>query len=265
MSSRRIDRETLDRLVGDPPAEATHSFARVFGSDLDFVVPYLDRAKDRIQLAVQHSGDQQIAWLHAAGLLLCSGTTNILAGYHLVRSGFTLQGSMLLRNVVEYLAVAAAAKKDGEVREELVAGELHYSSALKLAKESMPEVGRLWGDLSDSLHVNLVHAALSTEEVSDTKSRAGFGPAWNERSWTQADRTIRALTGLSVLIDVVAELLTNDLVDDPVYWRREQRENETVANVFLDSDSRPWRAWESYREERHDTYKAFGGQRADEG
>jgi SEC-C motif len=130
------------------------------------------------------------------------------AAVQAVRSGYVLVPGIVMRNVVETLAVVAHLMTEPEDLAKLQAGKFSSTSALAAAKKMIPVFGHWYGFLTEQFsHIGKLHHSLQPVRPYDKMNEP-------------LQLNLSMLRVSLWLTYVIAELLFIDCTASPRYWRR---------------------------------------------
>ena len=126
--------ESFDKITESIMQEVSCLFSDAFGIFVPQLIKYLD------------TGDRRHA---TCAKLLFTAAETIIASAHLARGGFRLQYGIVARSAVETLATVLHLCSDPKAIEIFEGGRLNSSKSIKFAKQLIPQIGLLYGQLSD--------------------------------------------------------------------------------------------------------------------
>lgn len=139
--------------------------------------------------------------------LLTNATNSFTAAALLLRSGFVLQPGILLRTLIESVAIAINLCTDEQALEKYEAGRLDSGYAVKCARAVFPQIAKLYGYYSNQFsHVGEMHKAFTS--VTDYAKED-----------IRVDANISMLKCCALTLYMTAELLYPDFVTAPRYWK----------------------------------------------
>lgn len=186
--------ESFDQLFDAILQDLSAEFSRVAGN----VVPAL--------VAAVRSGD---ALRKTCGELVGNANQTIMAALELTRLGYRLQPCILLRNAVETISVALYLFQNPGERGRYLAGKVKSQSTIGEASKVVPNLGQLWGMLSEQFaHVGPlyrnIHLPVRYESSDDDAAKSNL---------------MSIYTAFSVL-EMAAELIFYDNFREHHYWKR---------------------------------------------
>lgn len=141
------------------------------------------------------------------GQLLMNATNSFTAAVHVLRSGYLLQPPVLIRNILENLAVVIHLIINPNDLKKIKGGKFPSSKTISSAKKAIPPFGQFYGQLSNHFtHISslyyLIHPPLEYKEFNDPlKLNLSF------------------LRAILWLLYVSTELTFYNLVSKPRYWK----------------------------------------------
>lgn len=186
--------ESFDQLFDATLQDLSAEFSRVAGS----VVPAL--------VAAVRSGD---ALRKTCGELVGNANQTVMAAIELTRLGYRLQPCILLRNAVETISMAVYLFKNPGEHGRYLAGKVKSQSTIGEASKVVPNLGQLWGMLSEQFaHVGPlyrnIHLPVRYESSDDEAAK---------------NNLMSIYTSFSVL-EMAAELIFYDNIREHHYWKR---------------------------------------------
>lgn len=186
--------ESFDQLFDGTSQDLSAEFSRVAGN----VVPAL--------VAAVRSGD---ALRKTCGELVGNANQTIMAALELTRLGYRLQPCILLRNAVETISMALYLFQNPGEHGKYLAGKVKSQSTIGEASKVVPNLGQLWGMLSEQFaHVSPlyrnIHLPVKYESSDDQAAKSNL---------------MSIYTAFSVL-EMAAELIFYDNIREHHYWKR---------------------------------------------
>jgi len=187
--------------------EIASSFDRLHGKDLDSLSEFMARPMALLSLGYKHAlrTDDELRVILVN--LVFNALHSFIAAASLLRQGFYLQCSMLIRFVIEQTATVLYLATTPNDLDKLKRGDLKLPAILRGAKKVLPVFAGLYGFFSEHfVHMSQMHAMahplVPYKEYSD-----------------ELDVNIGFLRTAAWLILVTTELLFIDLHDDRLYWK----------------------------------------------
>lgn len=197
----------LNQLRRDSPKIAA-SFDALCEADLAEMSAELARVSGLCLMGMRRAASTEDELRMTCAFLLLNSLNSIAAAVDVLRSGYRLQPSMILRNAVESVAVVLHLGQRPTDLSRLKAGKLSAPATVASAKKSLPFIGQLYGLLTNHFsHVGGLHQSLTPVSL-----------------FTERDEPlIYNLTSIRAAlwcISIGAELLFFDLVHNPRFWRQ---------------------------------------------
>jgi hypothetical protein len=201
---------TKDILINQLKREAPRigkSFDRLHGSDLNELSEILARALSLLFTGYQYSIRDDDELRIAAGSLMFNAVHSFMGAVALLRQGFYLQCSILVRSIIEQNSTVLHLTTSPKDLQSFQNGDLKLTAIMRGAKQVLPPLGRLYGFFSEHfIHMNRLHG--SPQPLTPYKEHSD-----------ELDVNLSFLrTGLWLIL-VTSELLFIDISDDRWYWK----------------------------------------------
>ena len=186
--------ESFDQLFDATLQDLSAEFSRVAGN----VVPAL--------VAAVRSGD---TIRKTCGELVGNANQTIMAAIELTRLGYRLQPCILLRNAVETVSMALYLFQNPEEHGKYSAGKVKSQSTIGEASKVVPNLGQLWGTLSEQFaHVGPLYRDIHL-------------PVRYESSDDEAAKfNLMSIYAAFSVLEMAAELIFYDNIRQHHYWKR---------------------------------------------
>lgn len=139
--------------------EIALSFDRLHGKDLDSLSEFMARPMALLSLGYKHALRTDDELRVILGNLVFNALHSFIAAASLLRQGFYLQCSMLIRFVIEQTATVLYLATTPNDLDKLKRGDLKLPAILRGAKKVLPVFARLYGFFSEHfVHMSQMHA-----------------------------------------------------------------------------------------------------------
>jgi len=192
-----------NQLKRDAPGIA-ESFDNLFTDDMNALGGIYGEVAGILLHGLKKGSDTQ----QECPIVLLNALNTYFGAVNLFRSGHRLESLMLMRMLVESIAVTLHLKSNPEAMKSFQAGQLKSTKCISFAKKILPPLGELYGYLSDTVnHVHELHRK--------------FNPL---SKYTERDEAVSANFGylrlLIWLLYVSSEFIFYDLISAPRYWEQ---------------------------------------------
>jgi len=160
----------------------------------------------------------------ACAELLLNAANSFGAATQLLRSGYCLQPGIIIRSMLEAISTTLHLVQAPQDFAAYQRGELPSTRTISAAKKAIPIYGQLYAHFSDNFaHIGQLHRSLN--ELSEYTER---------HDALQVNLAFLRLAAW--LLYVTVELLFNELVEEPRYWR-------PVTNGYMYAPSDEEKKW----------------------
>jgi hypothetical protein len=201
---------TNDMLVNQlrrdcPKIEA--SFDKLFDSDLQEISIPLSQSLSIIFLGLKNFRREEFPVIVACGELLINASNSFASATALLRMGYVLQPGILIRSVLEAIATVYHLLQYPDDFKLFEKDELRSTKTIAAAKKVLPPFGQIYGYFSNNfVHISHLHQFINTVSVYTERNEA-------------VNANISHLRMAAWLLYVTAEILFNEIVERPRYWK----------------------------------------------
>lgn len=180
-------------------------FDRKFKADVDEISREYSIASAIIQLGLKNIADDSTFKVHArCGAILQNALVTVLGSLELLRRGYVLQPSILVRSCMEAVAMVFDVFLHEKSRARLMAGTYKSAGAIGRAKKPF----RIIGPLYDGLSKNYTHIG---------------NPHWSPNPFSSTSVEARdqlvLLKAAAALVSLAVELVFHQSVSSTRYWK----------------------------------------------
>jgi|ERR1041385_1400112 hypothetical protein len=180
-------------------------FDRTFKADVDEISREYAIATGIIRLGGANVADEADFEVHVrCGAILQNALVTVLGGLELLRRGYVLQPSILVRSCIEAVATVFDVFRHEESRTRLMSGNYDSSDSIGRAKKLFRIIGPLYGRLSKS-YTHIGEAHWTATAFSSTSA--------------EAREQLVTLKAAIALVSLAVELVHHQSVQSPRYWK----------------------------------------------
>jgi hypothetical protein len=183
------------------------SFDKLCSRDIAEISTLMSNIVSILFSGMRSAASQQLMLEVACAKLLVNASHSLGAATALLRLGYCLQPGIIIRSMLEAISTVLHLIQNPKDFQKYETGKLSSPSTIAAAKKAIPVFGNLYGYFSDNFaHMGHLHQSVSK-----------FGE-FSERH-AGLETNLGFLRLASWLLYVTTELLFNDLVKEPRYWK----------------------------------------------
>ncbi|RAL68840.1 hypothetical protein C1G86_1573 [Dehalococcoides mccartyi] len=202
------NRMLINQLHRDGPAVAA-SFDEHLWSEIEALSPEYSRITSYANFGTLKATREGNNVCLLAGQLIGNALNNIAAATELIRLGYRLQPSVLLRPAIEWISMAGYLFIYPDTLGQFKAGKIKSTDIMTtVGKEINPVIPKAWGFLSnDFVHVGNLHQRIQLPEKYESAEDAA------------AKTNLLGIHVTLMIASIVAELVFFDVAKPHEYWR----------------------------------------------
>ena len=185
------------------------SFDRLCSEDLAEISRLLSKSSSLLFSGSRIAATRDDSLQLSCAKLLLNASHSFGAATALLRMGYLLQPGIIIRSMLESISTVLHLIQRPDDLKKFQSVNLPSPSTIALAKKAIPNFGQLYGYFSESFaHIGHLHHSLDKH-----------GEYSERHNGLETNLSFLRLT--SWLLYVTTELLFNDLLDEPRYWKVE--------------------------------------------